>query len=743
MADNNVQYMSSSEGADFLMPFAKDLCAKREEAKKKRKASGLEAVWAKAREQYQGVDEMNRQVADSAHTLDGPIVTNMAPRGKERRSSVFLNITRPYTNAGTARVSDLYLPTGKMPWQLKSTPISDVAMLTSAMREFPAIAEVVGADEELSMQIAASDQETEVAMEAAQELIRDWLKENRWMGEMRLFIKEMGKVGTGILKGPYPETKKISDNVWEILRQLPPHIAQVLENRMKYAPNSSCVKVENFYPDPACGEDVQNGAYVWEEVPDVSVRKLREYKEDETYFADQIQLCLEEGAKDRDGTPKDPSGKTKPPYSLWLYQGQIDLRTLGGDTEGMEELDADGPYAFGSAVLCNDRVIKVSQDLLKKERFSYDVGVWEVRENSWAGIGIPEQIETPQRGLNASVRAMMDNMGYSVGPQVLMLKGIIQPADGDPTMYPYKFWEATVDGISVTIDDVKKALQFLEFPNYTGDLLPVINFWLKMAEDTTSLPLLLQGQSSTEAVGVSQQLQNNATTNLRLIVKELDDSVVVPHLSRYYEWSQLYGPAEVKGDAVPEALGSSVLITRELQQQALMQVLDRFVQPIYGKSPKKGMDAFLEGHQLDPEKFDLTEEEQKQLQAAQEAPDPAVQVAQIRAEVDKYLGDQKTQVEMAKLQEKAGEAELNAETNRDAAEMNAASNVATEDMRQEGANQRELMKEEGEGEGEEKMEDGEGVGTAAPPALLPGEVPNLEEPPEIDTDEALRTLGFE
>jgi hypothetical protein len=48
-------------------------------------------------------------------------------------------------------------------------------------------------------------------------------------------------------------------------------------------------------------------------------------------------------------------------------------------------------------------------------------------------------METPQRGLIASVRALMDNMGYSVGPQVLEMDGLIEPIDGEDTkLRPYK-----------------------------------------------------------------------------------------------------------------------------------------------------------------------------------------------------------------------------------------------------------------------------------------------------------------
>ena len=157
-----------------------------------------------------------------------------------------------------------------------------------------------------------------------------------------------------------------------------------------------------------------------------------------------------------------------------------------------------------------------------------------------------------------------------------------------------------------------------------------------MAEDTTGLSLLLQGKAVTEAVGVSQQLMNNATTVLRQVVKAWDDSTCRPQISAFYSWAQEYGPPEVKGDAVIEPLGSSSLIVRELQQQALLQIGDKAVQPIYGLSPSKWMKLYLEGFQMNFEQLEMTDEERQRLEAAEQEDDVKVQVAKIEtaAEVE-------------------------------------------------------------------------------------------------------------
>jgi len=717
--------------SDALTLISKAFCKDREGAIKARKSQGLDDIWRKAREQYQGIDELNRARGfDAAQTLDGPLTTLRTVKD-ESRSTVFVNITCPYTDSGTARVSDIYLPTGKMPWKLRNTPVSDIEVIRAMLVQHPEAAESLAIFPELAQRIQQDEDLRDASMERAELIIKDWLKESKWLGELRLLNKEMGQVGTGVMKGPVPKLKQLDEEIesfLSVLQAAAPDAAAELELQLRYTPTSECIKVENCYPAPHCGPDIQNGSFFFEKIPDTSRRQLEDLLDDPNYYADQIQACLEEGPKEPGGQHRDKNR----PFDLWVRTGQVKLEGLVEESEITDELS---PSIFGTAVICNDRIVKLAPNLLSIDRFPYEVVVWRERENSWAGIGIPESIETPQRGLNASVRAMQDNLGYSVGPQVLLLKGIIEPEDGDWTMYPYKRWVAKVDGITTKIEDVKKAIDFLEFSNYTDQLIPVINFWLKMAEDTTGLPLLLQGQSSSEAVGVSQQLQNNATTNLRLIVKEIDDKCVVPHITSYYDWVQRYGPQDAKGDATVDALGSSVLVIKELQQQALLQIGDRVLQPSYGISPEKWMAAFLEGHQLDPEKLALTDEERERLESAEAQPDPKVQVAQIEAQVDKYVADLRAEMDELKLQLDAQVKGASIEQARETVDTQAAAQIATEEMRQEGKMEEKLMDAELDPELASGLPEGQNA-----PTLSPESTGALAEP---SVDEALSALGFE
>jgi hypothetical protein len=623
---------------------AHKLVEERQAAISGRKNLKLDSIWEAARAQYKGKEFTS--VDAKSESLNTPL-SSFKFDTDDQRSTVFVNITRPYTNAGTARVADILLPTGKMPFELKQTPVSDLEILKGVIDNYPEVGSIItSAMPELAQKLNQPEESAKAALELAGRLITDWLKESNWSGAVRQQIVEAGIVGTGIIKGPFPKSRAISQDVSMLMGSLPflatdPTVGKLisdeLQNMLLYTPQIECVAVENCYPDPQCGGDVQNGRYFYERMPEVTRRQLAEMKDDPSYLSDAIDACIEEGPKPTVPDKKSHTEKSRGPFEVWIRTGDIKVE--------------DDNIGFCVTFLCNDRVIKVAEFWLESKIIPYWTLAWEPRDECWAGIGIPEQIETPQRGLNGSVRALMDNMGFSVGPQVLELDGLIEPVDGeDWKMRPYKRWrvKSGLPGVDA-MTEAKNALAFLEFPNYLNEIMPVIQYWLKMAEDTTGLSLLLQGQAVTDAVGVSQQLMNNSTTNLRLIVKAWDDKTCRPMMNAFYEWTQLYGPAAAKGDGVVEPLGSTTLIVKELQQQALLQIGQQVVQPIYGISPKKWMQIYLEGFQIDAEKLAISEEEMAQLQAAESKPDPRVEAAQIEAQATTYTADLKHQVDMLKV----------------------------------------------------------------------------------------------
>ena len=197
---------------DALQPLQRALCDERSTAINGRKREGLDAIWRKARDQYKGMDELNAtRGMEKGETLNSSLTPFRTAQDSDR-STVFVNITRPYTNAGTARVADILLPTGKMPWELKATPVSDLQTVMGLLSKFPDVAQMlpmVLPDIGKKLDPATAD----ASLEVATTIIKDWLKESDWGGVVRRQLVEAGLVGTGVIKGPFPKERKLSKDV--------------------------------------------------------------------------------------------------------------------------------------------------------------------------------------------------------------------------------------------------------------------------------------------------------------------------------------------------------------------------------------------------------------------------------------------------------------------------------------------------------------------------------------------------
>jgi len=724
---NNLQSVSEPDSQQYL----NELLKERGDDITHRKNSGVEDVWRRARTQYaHGDAEKATTGFEKSRDLDGPISRGYSEPDGDGRSTVSVNITRPYTNAGTARTADLLLPAGERDnWDLRETPISDLEALRPYFEAQPELVP------QLPLRFAARLQQPpdlrKLSIAKCREIIKDYLTETDFASKTRKQIKEAGITGTGVLYGPFPEERKLSPevrNAVDLLVASVPEELQLarrfeLEMKVLRRPALEHIPVENCYPDKKCGTSIHNGDHLWQVVPDITKSQLRNLRGAPGYFVEEIDWLLTQEPK----AVTEVGGAKKKSFEIWRRTGEVNVTKLADEHRGLVEAqlgssEATDRFEYLQLEFINDKLVKINALPTDSRQLPYRFLLWEERIDSPFGIGIPEQIETPQRGLNAAVRAAQDNLGYAVGFGLVYIEGVIEPLDGDDSQYrPYKIYRAVRDqlmALSGKEVNPKDAIQTLEFPNQLAQILPWINYWLQMAEQTTGLPLLLQGQKSSDSVGVTNALMGSSTTNLRLFVKHWDDDVCKPIITENYNWVQLYGPEEAQTDAVAQALGSSILVEKEIQQQAQLQLLDRAIQPAYKLSPATLAKRLVEGFGLNYDDVKATEEELAQLQAAAEQPDPAVQVAQIRAQTDLQVQQLKNQMDELKTMLDAQLAGKSIEQAREAVQTQGLANIAQETIRQ---------------EGKSDLQDRA--------AALDPENPLMVPEPEPSIDEALNELG--
>lgn len=633
-----------------LESFGRALSSKRDDAVSGRVSSGIEQEWVEDEEAYQGIDDANRNSSNSkptSHTGGSSIVTT---RSKDVRSTVFLNITRPYVDAAAAKVADMLLPTDDRNWAIKPTPLPELEMIKNS--EEPAIlpgpdGAPVADGSTIKDKVAELYSDASKKSEAAQKRIDDWLIECQYHAEVRKVIEDCSRLGTGILKGPFPGRTRS-----KVIHREPGITAiEIIE---KIVPKSKRIDPWNFYPDPACGENIHDGAYCWEK-DNITAKQLKDLIGTPGYVRSQIEKVLEEGPGKKYESSRTEKAGDKERFEIWYYHGVVDKEDM--EAAGVKITQSDMVNAM--CVMVNDRVIKAAINPLDSGEFPYDLMPWQRRTDSPFGTGVSRQVRTPQRMLNAGARNMMDNAGLSAGPQLIIRRGSVEPADGIWQITPRKMWYVNDDA---DVRGVADAFAAINIPTLQGELMNIIQFAQKMAEDVTGLPMLLQGQqgSAPETVGGMSMLNNNASTVMRRIARTFDDYITEPHIRRYYEWLLLYGENEdEKGDYIIDARGSTALVEMDIYNQSVMEMGQLVQNEAFGIDPKRWFAELLKGKKMDPKKFQYSEDEMKKIEEAQsqQPPDPRIEAAQIRADAEVKKAEAQSQADQVSSEFKSQMAE--------------------------------------------------------------------------------------
>lgn len=678
LTPEEAQARAAQELMERMQLFEQMLCSRRQEAVQARAASGVERQWLEDQDSYQGRDSMNRRTSVIEAAAAGGAVSPRRGTPNEstqaNRSTVFVQLTRQKTNAAAARCADMLYPTDDRNWGIKPTPVPELMEVIKGrtgqqqvIDSGQALMHPDAPDTPLTYAALAAEQMTLAAQKAKlmQDEIDDQLTECQYNYEGRKVIQDAAMLGTGILKGPSvvnrvakkwaPQTTTDAKGKSETV--------QVLEMVQEIRPRSYRVDPWNFFPDPACGENIQDGSYVYEREY-MPGRELARLAKVPGFNSAAIMACLREGpqtvraeeggydARRADDGAYDRAGAYDDKrFELWTYTGDVSREDL--IAAGVEVPDDESGWLTtisGVMVICNNRVIKAMLNPLDTGDFPYDVFVWERVALSPFGVGIPYLMRYAQRTLNAAWRAMLDNMALSAGPQIVMNKKAVTPADGAWALTSRKLWFMN-DG-----EDVQKAFWVFEIPSHQQEISNIIDLAQRFADEETSLPQIAQGEQGTapETVGGMSILMNSANTVLRRLVKQFDDMVTRPHIRRYYDWNMQYNPKEqIKGDFEVDARGSSVLIVRDQQQQAVMQLFNMAESPTFGifVDPEKLFKKGLEMNHLTPDDVMRTEAEiqQKQTELAQQKapPDPRVQAATIAANARVQEAQISTQGEQA------------------------------------------------------------------------------------------------
>lgn len=639
---------SEAERAEQLSMLGLTIAAKRDEAVAARKESGIEDVWQKCEDAYLGIDDANRHEFQGAkwaksRSIDGPVSTN-EPAQDSGRSTVFVRLTSRYVDFASAKMSEIALPIDDKAFAFEPTPIPDLII---SRKEDETPVEIAGPDGQMTQMpikdaVALAIEEAKSAAKKAEMRIYDWMVECRHTAEMRKVIHDSARIGVGVLKGPVPDKRKTQ----AVVRK-----GNVIELAIeeKIAPVTQWVDPWNCFPDPSCGEDIHEGDHFFERGY-ASAKRLRELSTRKGWNKERIEKVLAEGPGKcyMDGKPSESKAKRRR-FETWQFYGMLTGEEIAA--AGLEIPNEEKNY-YAIVTLVNDSVVRCILNPMDSGKFPYHVFGWSRRSGHWAGVGVGEQIFMPQRTVNASFRALLENAGISAGVQVILDRGLIEPADKQWAITRNKIWFKAADAV---LDDVRKAFNLFNIPNLTEQLMPIIQFAMRLAEEHSSIPLVSQGQynenGSPQTYGQAELQNNNALSFLRERGNLLDDCITEPLVLQFYEWLLLDPdvPADEKGDFKINAHGTSAMVERAIQELTITQSLQMSLNPAFGADPEKAYKMWLKTKRIDPRDVQIDEEKKAAMQNQQPPKPPQIEAAEIRANAELQKEEMRTKASVEKM----------------------------------------------------------------------------------------------
>ena len=626
------------------------------------KRSSIERRWVDDLRQYNG--------------LYDPEVEGRLRSNKESR--IFANITRAKTNQAEARLYDMLFPTDDKNWGVTPTPVpelqgalSNERPLTDPATGQPLVDPATGQPATVADAARQLVEEAKKRARGMEEEIEDQLTEALYNTKARDVIHDACVYGTGIIKAPVVVGRDRRSWVEEMDPETGDAI-HVLSYTNDPRPGVQHVPVWDFFPDMSAPK-VEDAEFFFERAY-LTKRDVRKLVESPHYMREQIAIVLKDEARstqiasDHLNKLREISGiETQIDdnrYEIWKYSGPIDKEDLvacGCDLTD-EQLDDPMVEMYGVVEFCGTRVIKAHLNPMDTNEMPYSVFCYEKDDSSIFGFGVPHMTRNPQRVINAAWRMILDNGGLAVGPQIVVNRNLVRPADGDWNIRGRKVWE-----MEDKTRSVGEVFGMYEISSHQQELANIFTMARQLADEEPSLPMIAQGEQGTHTTRTAHGmsiLMNSANVVLRRAVKNFDDDVTTPVIRRFYDWNMQYNDKDdIKGDYEVDARGSSVLLVKEMQAQNLMVLATNFAaHPIFGpmtKAPELYRKV-VQAHHIAADDVVLSDEEiqamQQQMQemaaqgGAPQGPDPmAVEQLRHQGKMEELQFERETKMQMAQV----------------------------------------------------------------------------------------------
>jgi len=605
-------------------------------------------------------------------------------------SRVFVPLTRRLVNLCEARLSDMLFPSDQRFFIIEPTPVPDFDQADQLSDQLPPDHPVTMPEGvtmtagNIQAAIKSLIEESKTRNDAMQREIDDQLAECHFPSVARDVIHDAVLLGTGVLKGPFPMLK--TTKRWQKDEATGSHVLS-----MERTPKPVVERVDlwNFFPDMAA-TTIGDCDVVFERhflskrqladlknLPDVDLDALRE-------ILDAEPNAPVSNYRERLRSINGASGAPDNKYEVWEYHGPItaqDLKDCGCEVEDDDPLE----QYTGIVWFCEGIVLKAALNPMDSNELPYRVFTWQKDESSIFGFGLPYEVRDQQVSANSSWRAMLDNMGLCVMPQVVIDEGSVEPVNGNYGLEPGKFWRNKRPG-----SDARQGIQFVEINSRLPELSSIFGASKALIEEVGTMPAFMAGGDAPSKMQTATQASIEWTAaNLwvRRCIRNWDDDITGPMVTAFYDYNMQWSEKEeIKGDSKVKALGIAALV--ELEGQASrMQMLSQAASAM--KLPMHTQYAMLREYsrslKLDPDRWLPTEQEVAKLKQAEQQAGPQPDIEQLKLKAAQENNQMDNQLGMATIQLKRDEIAARQQDMQARMQLEIADTAATRDMTQQEA----------------------------------------------------------
>lgn len=562
-------------------------------------------------------EEWTRGLYDYRGEYSPQVLANIKASGANR-SRAFVNLPRAVVGALRALLLQLLAAEQGFLWDIEPTPDPELEEINpqEIQKSLMQAASMLGVPPEQAMAVLQQimdpvETRVRIAIERMDKMQREMKDQVAEMALLEALIRNLDPLliyGTGVFTGPLSKKKRPGrwmqgeDKKWKSVLAPPPGYGR--DAAFDLTPYFEPVDLWNLYPDPVGVTEEEMDGIIRRRVTNRhGVRKLMDapgfdkdaimeildrYEDTGNWTAEPWESVVHGNA----WTSSSYSRFTILEHSRWISGRQ--LKDLGEKVpDDFREMDC-----LATVWSIDEKTIKVSiapPGTKSAERLPYFFCPYETVPGRIWGRGVPAQMKNSTALYNSATRAEVDNMSWSVGPEVGIDLQRISDRTDVTTHYPMKTWF---------------------FKNFEGGQLPITFFQpasnvqhmelikesvLRQIQRETSLPDFAQGlpgasQHNRTSEGAAMQ-QNAALTFVRSVVGNVDTYWTGRMMTSLYHWNMDFNPKEeIKGDLKVVATGVMGAIAKDVLNTRISVLLNGMGDELkYHVNPAKTIDFWLKG----------------------------------------------------------------------------------------------------------------------------------------------------